>query len=174
MEIYFFFKLISIYCSYFFPCHISDLTVLSRADGSFLIGFYFPRPVAWSNTRHTTHIMTNMYIIVLSPIIGYWFNLIDLIFPVSQSMDSHLLVVPIPVRMYAPVLLAVIRMVMLPGSATSTRYDRLPVACLLVAVRVINPQAPDCATPVSCASMSATSRVDTALCLWRAIIGNNA
>ena len=141
---------------------------MSRADGSFLIGFYFPRPVAWSNTRHTTHIMTNMYIIISSSI-GYWFNLIDLILPVSQSMDSHLLAVPIPVRIYAPVLMAVIRRVMLPGSATSTRYDRLPVACLLVAVRVINAHSPDCATPVSCASMSATSWVDTALCLWRSI-----
>lgn len=113
--------------------------------------------------------MTNMYIIISSSI-GYWFNLIDLIFPVSHSMDSHLLAVPIPVRMYAPVLLAVIRKVMVSGSATSTRYDRLPVACLRVAVRVINPQAPDCATPVSCASMSATSWVVTELVLCRAIL----
>ena len=127
--------------------------------------------MACPNTRHATHIMTNMYIIVLSPIIGYWFNLIDLIFPVSQSMDSHLLIVSIPVRIYAPVLSAVIRRVMLPGSATSTR---LPVVCLLVAVRVINAHSPDCATPVRLASMSATSWVVTALCLWRAIIGNNA
>lgn len=125
--------------------------------------------MACPNTRHATHIMTNMYIIVLPPIIGYWFTLIDLIFPVSQSMESHLLVVSIPARIYAPVLSAVIRRVMLPGSATSTRYDRMPVVCLLVAVRVINPQAPDCATPVSCASMSATSWVVTELVLWRAI-----
>lgn len=114
--------------------------------------------------------MTNMYIIVLSPIIGYWFNLIDLIFPVSQSMDSHLLVVSIPVRIYAPVLSAVIRRVMLPGSATSTRYDRLPLVCLLVAVRVINAHSPDCATPVRLASMSATSWVVTKLVLCRAIL----